>query len=70
MKLISRILPCIFLTALFIIPQPALADWAIVDQLNLAPFVPLVLDAMMAIASGGYDFFVGNGDGIIYLLVW
>ncbi len=70
MKLISRILPCIFLTALFIIPQPALADWAIVDQLNLAPFVPLVLDAMMAIASGGYDFFVGNGDSIIYLLVW
>lgn len=70
MKLIRRILPCIILTAMFIIPLPALAEWGIVDQLNLAPFVPLVLDAMMAIASGGYDFFVGNGDGIIYLLVW
>ena len=51
-------------------PLPALADGNIVDQLNLAPFVPLVLDAMMAIASGGYEFFVGHGDGIIYLLVW
>lgn len=70
MKLIGRILPCIFLAAMLVMPAPALADWAIVDQLNLAPFVPLVLDAMMAIASGGYDFFVGHGDGIIYLLVW
>lgn len=70
MNFIRRILPCVFLVAMLVAPVPALADWAIVDKLNLAPFVPLVLDAMMAIASGGYDFFVGNGDGIIYLLVW
>ena len=70
MNIIRRILPCLFLTVMLVMPGPALADWAIVDQLNLAPFVPLVLDAMMSIASGGYDFFVGNGTGIIYLLVW
>lgn len=42
----------------------------IVDNLNLAPFVPVVLNSFMMIATRGYDFFVGNGDGIIYLLVW
>ena len=70
MNLVRRILPYLFLTALFVVPVPALADWGIVDQLNLSPFVPLVLDAMMTIASGGYEFFVGNGTGIIYLLIW
>ena len=70
MNLFRRILPCLILGAMFVLPVPALADWAIVDQFNLAPFVPMVLDAMMAIASGGYDFFVGHGDGIIYLLLW
>lgn len=70
MNLIRRIMSCLFLAAMLVAPLPALADWGIVDQLNLAPFVPLVLDAMMTIASGGYEFFVGNGDGIIYLLVW
>lgn len=65
-----RILSCLFLAAMLVAPVPALAEWGIVDQLNLAPFVPLVLDAMMTIATGGYEFFVGNGNGIIYLLVW
>jgi len=49
---------------------PAHAEWGIVDSLNLAPFVPIVLDALMSVATGGYEFFVGNGDGIIYILVW
>ena len=70
MNLIRRIMPYFFLATMLVAPLPALADWGIVDQLNLAPFVPLVLDAMMTIASGGYEFFVGNGDGIIYLFVW
>lgn len=70
MNFLRKILPVLCLVAMFIMPLPALADWGIVDQFNLAPFVPIVLDAMMSIASGGYDFFVGNGDGIIYLLVW
>lgn len=56
--------------ALGFISTPAYADWGIVDALNLAPFVPIVLDALMSVASGGYEFFVGNGDGIIYILVW
>ena len=46
------------------------AAWGIVDSFNLAPFVPLVLDAFMMVATGGYEFFVGNGDGIIYILIW
>lgn len=70
MNFIRRILPCVFGVAMLILPGTAFADWGIVDQFNLAPFVPLVLDAMMAIASSGYDFFVANGTGIIYLLIW
>ncbi len=55
---------------LSIVPLSAFADWGIVDSLNLAPLVPIVLDALMTVAMGGYEFFVGNGDGIIYILVW
>ena len=46
------------------------ADRTIVDALNLAPLIPTILDALMTVATGGYDFFVGRGDGIIYILVW
>lgn len=49
---------------------PAHASWGIVDSLNLAPFVPIVLDALMSVATGGYEFFVGHGDGIIYVFIW
>ncbi len=42
----------------------------LVDSFNLAPMVPMVLDALMMVATGGYEFFVGNGDGIIYILIW
>lgn len=49
---------------------PGVAHADIVDALNLAPIVPLVLDAFMMVATGGYEFFVGNGNGIIYTLVW
>lgn len=42
----------------------------IVDSFNLAPFVPLVLETMMKIATGLYKFFVGNGNGIIYIFVY
>ena len=48
--------------------QPAHAD--IVDSLNLSPFVPLVLDAMMNMATSLYDYFVGKGTGLIYILVY
>ncbi len=59
-----------FAAGLFLLPGDANAAWGILDSFNLAPFVPLVLDALMMVATGGYEFFVGNGDGVIYLLVW
>ena len=70
MKFLSKFLPFLIASAMFVLPTPSLADGTLLDNFNLAPFVPIVLDAMMTIASGGYEFFVGNGDGIIYLLVW
>ncbi|MDR0967409.1 MAG: hypothetical protein LBL75_01085 [Rickettsiales bacterium] len=51
-------------------PNMGNAAWGIVDALDLSPFVPIILDAFMSIAMAGYEFFVGNGDGIIYLFVW
>ncbi len=62
-------LPVVLCVALFV-PNAAFARWEIVETLNLAPFVPRVLDAFMMVARGGYEYFVGNGDGIIYLLIW
>lgn len=67
----SRIFSALFFIAISLIPFSAnAADYAIVDALNLAPIIPTILDALMAIATGGYEFFVGHGDGIIYILVW
>ena len=48
--------------------QPAHAN--IIDAFNLAPFVPLVLDSMMNMATSLYRYFVGNGTGLIYILVY
>ena len=48
--------------------QPAHAD--ILDAYNLAPFVPLVLETMMNIATSLYKFFVGNGTGLIYICIY
>lgn len=63
--------PCLALLLFSVlIPGAAHADWGIVDSLNLAPFIPMILDALMTVATGGYEFFVGNGDGIIYILIW
>lgn len=48
----------------------AATQYGLVDALNLSPIIPVILDALLAVATGGYEFFVGNGDGIIYILVW
>lgn len=48
--------------------QPAHAD--LMDAFNLSPFVPLVLETMMNIATSLYNYFVGQGDGIIYILIY
>ena len=42
----------------------------LIEAFNLAPIVPLVLDVMMTIATSLYKFFVGNGNGIIYILIY
>ncbi len=51
---------------------PVVAQASVVDTLNLAPFVPMVLDALMMTATGIYEYFVGDGNhvGIINILVW
>ena len=43
-------------------------DW--MDVFSLSWFVPLILDSMMAVAMSVYDYFVGNGDGVVYVLIW
>jgi len=74
MNLFKRLFfPALCFMAAIFVPVPAFADWGIVDGLNLAPFVPVVLDAFMTVATGGYEFFVQGTDGdngIIYMLVW
>ena len=52
-----------------VMPGVSFAD-SLAQKLDLSPFVPLVLDALMSVATAGYDFFVGGGTGIIYVLVW
>ncbi len=61
----------VFLVAVFcgLFIQPACAD-GIIDAFNLAPFVPLVLETMMNIATSLYKYFVGNGTGLIYICVY
>ena len=77
MHIINRILlhlkdsgPKLFLALvlLCVLIQPAHAN--IVDAFNLAPFVPLVLETMMNIATSLYKFFVGNGTGLIYIFIY
>lgn len=69
MIFLKKIFVGLVFCAMFLSPSLAHAD-NIIDALNLAPFVPLVLDSMMMVATGMYEFFVGNGDGIIYILIW
>ncbi len=52
---------------LFVQPAAALS---LEDSFNLSHFVPLVLESMMTIATSLYDFFVGKGTGLIYVLIY
>lgn len=71
MYLIKRLFLYAVAVILLMSPMGAYAaDYAIVDALNVAPLIPTILDALMAVATGGYDFFVGKGNGIIYILIW
>lgn len=71
MILLKRAIFYVAMAGILLSPMSAYAaDGNIVDALNLAPLIPTILDALMMVASGGYDFFVGDGNGIIYILVW
>lgn len=59
----------LFLIISIFFTQSAHAE-SIIDAYNLAPFVPLVLDTMMNIATSLYDYFVGAGDGLIYIFIY
>ncbi len=57
----------LFFGVLFCTPSVAYAG-NIVDALNLSPFVPMVLDAFMMVATGTYQYFVESG--VIQLFIW
>ncbi|MBP3397962.1 MAG: hypothetical protein J6K82_03460 [Alphaproteobacteria bacterium] len=71
MYLIKKLIYTILAVAVFFTPSSAHAN-GLIDAINLAPFVPLVLDSIMMVATGVYEFFVtdGNHIGIIYILIW
>lgn len=70
MYFIKKMFSVLMFVAVFCAPMPARAD--IIDALNLSPFVPLVLDSLMMVATGTYEFFVGTSEhpGIIQVLIW
>lgn len=69
MNLLKKLFCRLIICAMFFMPSVACAK-NIIDALDLSPFVPMVLDALMMVATGMYEYFVGNGDGIIYVFVW
>lgn len=69
MYIIKKLFFAIISCAVFMMPGGAYAQ-NIIDMMDLSPFVPIVLDSFMLIATGGYEFFVGDGNGIIYILIW
>lgn len=70
MIFLKKLFFCLFLAVCVFDPSMAHAGKNLVDALDLSPFVPLILDALMMVATGTYEFFVGNGDGIIYTFIW
>ena len=62
-SLFGVFLLCVFFT------QNALAE-SILDKFDLSGFVPLILEVMMNTATSLYRFFVGNGTGLIYILIY
>ena len=70
-RLFNRI-PMLFGVFVFclLITEPAHAESTILDMFNLAPFVPLVLETMMNVATSLYKYFVGNGTGLIYIFIY
>ena len=58
-----------FFACMFVI-EPARASSRFLDAFNLSPFVSLVLENMMNVATSLYNYFVGNGTGWIYIFIY
>ena len=70
MFLLKKLIFCMVAMLMMVTPSMAFAG-NIVDALDLSPFVPYVLDALMMVATGTYEFFVGDdGSGFLYVLIW
>ena len=63
-KILSGLIFCTFLC----VSAPAFAASSIVDVLDFSVFVPIVLDALLTVATGVYKFFVEGG--ILYTFIW
>jgi len=50
--------------------NPANAETSLLESFNLAPFVPMVLEIMMNIATSLYKYFVGDGTGWVYIFIY
>lgn len=64
-KILFMLVFCAFLC---VVTPVFASDGSIVDSLDFSVFVPIVLDAMLAVATGVYKFFVDNG--IFYTFIW
>ena len=56
MHLIKKFLPALAALCVMFAPMSAHAAWGIVDSFNLAPFVPMVLDAFMTLQPAAMNF--------------
>lgn len=70
MNLFKKMFVALVVGLVILDPSAAFAGKSLIDALDLSPLVPIVLDALMLVASGTYDFFVGHGNGIIYTIIW
>ena len=70
-RLFSRV-PTLFGVFVFccLLTESAYAESGLLDAFNLAPFVPLVLETMMNVATSLYKYFVGNGTGLVYIAIY
>ncbi len=60
----------VFVLGTFITQSANAETSSLIDAFNLAPFVPLVLETMMNIATSLYKYFVGNGTGLVYICIY
>ncbi|MBR4891632.1 MAG: hypothetical protein IKZ34_00425 [Alphaproteobacteria bacterium] len=71
MNFIKKISLLLLVFAGFFTPSVSFAA-DIVEALDFSVFVPMVLDSLMLVATGIYEFFVQgeNHQGVIYIFIW